>query len=86
MDNPYIYVISGAVLLILIIIHVLMHSKHPVRSALFSLLPGVIALMCVNLTAFWTNVSVPVSPLSLSISAVLGIPGVTALLVIRNIL
>ncbi len=86
MDTKIVIAICAVVMLTLIIIHAIMRSQHPVRSAFFSLIPGVIALMCVNLTSIWTNVTIPVSPLSLSISAVLGIPGVTALLIIRNIL
>lgn len=78
--------ICAVIMLTLIIIHAIMRSKHPVRSAVLSLIPGIIALICVNVTAFYTNVTLPVSPLSLSVSAVLGIPGVTCLLIIQRIL
>ncbi len=86
MENLIIPAICAAVMLTLIIIHLIMHSKHPVRSSLLSLLPGIAALLCVNLISGYTNVTVPVSPLSLSVSAVLGIPGVTCLLIIQRIL
>ena len=78
--------ICAAVMLTLIIIHLIMRSKHPIRSSILSLIPGIVALMCVNLISGYTNVAIPVSPLSLSISAVLGIPGVTCLLIIQRVL
>ncbi len=86
MENMIIPAICAAVMLTLIIIHLIMHSKHPIRSSLLSLLPGIAALLCVNLISGYTNVTIPVSPLSLSVSAVLGIPGVTCLLIIQRIL
>ena len=78
--------ICVGVILALIIIQVIMHSEHPVRAAVLSLLPGLLAMLCVNLLSSFTSVSVPISPLSLFISAVLGIPGLTALLIIQRIL
>lgn len=86
MENWIIPAICVAVMLTLVIIHLIMHSKHPIRSTLLSLLPGIASLICVNLLSGYTNVAIPVSPLSLSISAVLGIPGVTCLLIIQRIL
>ncbi len=86
MENWVIPAICAAVMLTLIIIHLIMRSKHPIRSSLLSLLPGIAALICVNLISGYTNVTIPVSPLSLSVSAVLGIPGVTCLLIIQRIL
>ncbi len=86
MENWVVPVICVSVMLVLIIIQLIMRSKHPIRSAFLSLLPGIIALACVNLTAAFTSVTVPVSPLTLAVSAVLGIPGVIGLLVIQRIL
>ncbi len=86
MEKWIIPAICAAVMLTLIIIHLIMRSKHPIRSSILSLIPGIVALMCVNLISGYTNVAIPVSPLSLSISAVLGIPGVTCLLIIQRVL
>lgn len=84
--NEYILpIICICTALSLIIIQLIMRSKHPLRSAFFGLLPGIAALICVNLLQGFTSVSVPISPLTLSVSAVLGIPGVTALLIIQRI-
>lgn len=79
-------VIAAVIILTLIIVHCIMHSKHPVRSAFISLTPGLIAMLCINLSYTFTGVSIPVSPMNLSVSAVLGIPGVTALLLLQRIL
>ena len=78
--------IIAMIIITLVIIHCIMHSKHPVRSAFLSLIPGIIALLCVNLSSSLTGVFIPVSPMNLSVSAVLGIPGVTTLLILQRIL
>ncbi len=78
--------ICVGVFITLIIIQVIMHSEHPVRAAVLSLLPGPAAMLCINLLSAYTSVSVPVSPLSLAVSAVLGIPGLTMLLIVCRIL
>ncbi len=43
---------------------------------------GVLALLAVNFTAVFTGVSLSVNAVTLSISAVLGMPGVLSLLVL----
>ena len=86
METWLIITICGIILITLTVVHIIMRSTHPVRSAVLSLIPGIAALICVNLSSAFTNVSLPVSPMSLSVSAVLGIPGVTALLIIQKIL
>lgn len=63
-----------------------MNSEHPVRTAVISMMWGIIALVAVNLCSSFTGVSIPVSPMTLSFSAVLGIPGVTCLLLMQRIL
>ena len=85
-DLKIIVAICCVVFLTLVIVHIFMRSRHPVRSAFLSLFPGVIALGCVDITSVWTGVYIPVSPLSLSVSSVLGIPGVTMLLIVCHIL
>lgn len=86
MENYILPLSVCGILIALIIIQIIMRSEHPIRSALLSLLPGPAALICVNLLQGFTSVCIPVSPLSLSVAAVLGIPGVTALLIIQRIL
>lgn len=83
------WIIAGiclGVFIILVIIQKIMHSKQPVRTALISMMWGIIALVAVNLCSSFTGVSIPVSPMTLSVSSVLGIPGVTCLLLMQRIL
>ena len=85
--NEWIIVgICFGVFIILVIIQKIMHSEHPVRTAVISMMWGIIALVAVNLCSSFTGVSIPVSPMTLSFSAVLGIPGVTCLLLMQIIL
>ncbi len=86
MDPKIIIALCAAVFLLLVIVHIIMRTRHPVRGALLSLLPGPAALALVDLTSIWTGVSIPVSPLNLAVSSVLGIPGVTTLLIVRHLL
>lgn len=79
-------IICVSVFLVLVIIQKIMKSIHPVRSAILSMLWGIVALIAVNICSFFTGVSIPVSPMTLSASAVLGIPGVTCLLLLQRIL
>ena len=63
-----------------------MKSKRPVRSAIGGVLTGFLALAVVDLTGIFTGVTIPVSPLTLGVSGVAGIPGVTLLLLLNLIL
>lgn len=75
--------ICCGVFLALVAVQKLMKSKHPVRNAFLCLLIGPLCMLCVNLTSVFTGVVIPVSPLSVSASAVLGIPGVTSMLLLQ---
>ena len=86
MDIWITIIICSVVIITLIIIHCIMGARNPVRGALISLIPGPVALGCVDILSTYTGVFVPLSPLSLSVSAVLGIPGVTCMLILRQIL
>jgi len=50
---------------------------------LFSAISGLLAFGLVNLTAVQTGVTLPVSALSLGLSAIGGIPGVVVMLALR---
>lgn len=58
-------------------------SGHFWRSLLGGALPGVAALGVVNYLAGYTGVSLAVNGLSLFVSAVLGLPGVISLFLLR---
>lgn len=56
------------------------------KSFLFSGALGFLALAAVNLTAAYTGVSLAVTQLSLLVSGLLGVPGVTLMVVLNTIL
>lgn len=56
------------------------------RRYLTSAVMGMLSMVLVNLTAAFTGVMIPISGLSVTVSAVLGIPGVAAMLVINNLI
>ncbi len=78
--------ICAGVVLVMAIIRKIEGAKAPLRATVLSMLAGVLSLIAVNVCSGYTNVSIPVSVLSLSVSAVLGIPGVTMLLILQMIL
>ncbi|MCI8385760.1 MAG: hypothetical protein HFE95_04925 [Acutalibacter sp.] len=56
------------------------------KSFLLSGLLGLCALVLVNLTAQYTGVLIPINRLSLAASGVLGVPGVTLMVLLNTIL
>ncbi|WP_322175052.1 pro-sigmaK processing inhibitor BofA family protein [Acutalibacter caecimuris] len=56
------------------------------KSFLFSACLGLTALALVNYTGTYTGVSIAVNRLSLAASGVLGVPGVTLLVLLNTIL
>lgn len=56
------------------------------KSFLFSAMLGFLALALVNLTAQYTGVFIPLNRLTLAASGVLGVPGVTLLVLLNTIL
>jgi len=56
------------------------------KSFLLSGLLGLCALVPVNLTAQYTGVLIPINRLSLAASGVLGVPGVTLMVLLNTIL
>lgn len=66
-----------------VLLHYLSRKKHPVKRALLSMIIGALCLIAVNLTSGFTNVYIPVSLLSILISVIGGVPGVTLMLVLN---
>ncbi len=70
-------------LLVFAVIHFIAKNKRPVRRALLSMALGLGTLFAVNLTSGLTGVAIPVSLLSVLLSAIGGIPGVTLILALN---
>ncbi len=80
------YHIAGIFLgsfIIFIIIHKIGKQKRPVRRAFLSFLSGFLTLLAVEFTSGFTGVFLPFSLLTVMVSAIGGIPGVTALLTLN---
>ena len=78
--------IAAAVLISFAIIHKIMGSARPLSSAIASVSFGVFSLIAVDLCSAFTAVYIPISQLSMFVAAVLGIPGVTMLLILQMML
>ena len=62
------------------ILNFLGKNKHPFKRSLLSMTLGAATLFAVNLTGAFTGVTLPISLLSLFVSIIGGIPGVTLML------
>lgn len=87
-ENTYmkIYYIPIALigaLIIFAIINKMSKNKSPLKRGFISILSGLSALFIVDALSVYTGVYLPVSVLSIIISSVLGIPGVTTMLCIN---
>lgn len=65
------------------IMNVVGKSKHPVKKTLMGMVMGIISLAAVNLLSPMTNVALPISALSVLVSMVGGVPGVTLILTLN---
>lgn len=75
-------IIAGTFVLFTLL-HIASKNKRPLRRALLSMLTGIVSLLLVNLSTGLTGVAIPVSLLSVLISLIGGIPGVTLILALR---
>lgn len=85
-NNWFVFLCIAGVFLPLAVIQMIMKSKHPFRHAVGGILIGLCTLALVNLTGMFTGVGLPVSPLTIGVAGVGGIPGVTMLLLLNLIL
>ncbi len=74
------------VFLLLISIQIIVKAKHPLKKMVLSMIKGMATLIFVNIVGGITGVTLPISLLSLAISAVIGIPGVTMMLLFNMFL
>lgn len=71
---------------LLVVIQLIVRSPRPVQRAAGGVITGLAALAAVELTGFFTGVSLPLSPLTIGVSGAAGIPGVTMMLLLNLIL
>ena len=80
MTDYHYLIIVGCSFVIFAIIHKIGKNKKPVRRAFLSLITGFVSLIAINISSIFTGVSLPFSMLTIVVSLVGGIPGVTTLL------
>ncbi len=73
------------IMLALILIHCLLRYKHPLANALKSAIPGTVCLFLLNAFGTFTGINMPINGTNLSISALLGIPGLGMITVLNTI-
>ena len=83
MPNTIVLLSACGVFLFLVVIQVIIRSRHPVQSAVGGMCVGIGALIAVNVAGIFTDVTIPFSLLSIGVSAAAGIPGVTSLLLLN---
>jgi len=83
MNFTVFFIVLAASFVFFIIIQTISKNKRPVRRAFVSLFSGALALLIVDLTSVFTGVYIPVSLMSIAVSVVGGIPGVTAMLALN---
>ncbi|MDR1466959.1 MAG: pro-sigmaK processing inhibitor BofA family protein [Oscillospiraceae bacterium] len=86
MSNSAACFVFFAIFMLLVFLQIAIRSKNPIKKALTWSFWGIIALTIVNITSSLTSASLPVSLLSVGVSAVMGIPGVTMLLILNMVL
>ena len=79
-------IVCGIIFLLLFSIQIIIRAKNPLKKTFFSMLKGITTLVAVNILGVFTGVTLPVSLLSLAIAAVVGMPGVTAMLIFNAFL
>lgn len=78
-----ILIIIAGVFIVFAVIHKIDRHKRPLRRACVSMASGLLSLAAVNISGIFTGVTLPVSILSLLISLIGGVPGVTMLLALN---
>lgn len=78
--------ICGIIFLLLFLVQLIVKAKNPLKKTFFSMLKGIAVLITVNILGIFTGVTLPVSLLSLAIAAAVGMPGVTAMLILNAFL
>lgn len=80
MKDKYYLMAVVVSLVIFAIMHKISKNKKPVKRAFLSMFTGLFSLVVVNLCGTFSGVTLPYSMLTIVVSAIGGVPGVTALL------
>lgn len=83
MNMPKLFLILAVAWLVYSVVNAAAGFDKPLRKSLYSMLMGLGSLFLVHYLVPFTGVYVPISIMSLTVSAVLGIPGTTLILVLN---
>lgn len=61
-------------------------KKKPLKRAFLTMIAGILVLVVIDIISVFTGVYLPVSPLSLTVSACAGVPGVATMLLLSWVL
>lgn len=73
------------IILALFLIYFILKYKHPFINALKSVIPGTVCLVLLNVLSGFTGINIPINSANLSISALLGIPGVSIITILNTL-
>lgn len=82
MGETVLWAISGGAAALAVLVAAI-RSKRPLRQLLVGAIQGLCALAAVNVAGAFTGVSLGIGALSLTTAGLLGIPGVTTLLLLQ---
>ena len=68
------------------IVYALSKNKKPFKRAFLGMILGVASLVAINIAGKYIGVTLPISPMSLTISACGGVPAVAAMVLINTLL
>ena len=80
---------AGIILICLVVFSFIFAAgkkKKPFKRAFLNMLFGIISLIAVNVIGLFCQVSLPISPFSLTVAACGGVPGVAAMVLIGTLL
>lgn len=80
-----IVIVLTGIFVSLVCMQAIVRTDKPLKKAFYGIFKGLAALMSVNLVGAFTGVTLPISILSLCISILGGIPGVTTLVLLDMI-
>lgn len=79
-----VFIYAAATFLVFSFIHYAAKKKKPFKRAFLSILTGLLTITAVNLLSGVTGVYLPVTKLSLLVSAVGGVPGVALMVMLSG--
>ena len=82
-ETKILLIIAVSAYLIIALIHRISKNKKPFRRAFMSIISGPVTLTIINLIGSLFGIGIPVSILSLAISTIGGIAGVTLILALN---